>query len=80
MGPCDARENWRPECSNCGRLNKNCSCHTRSNRIPALEPMRLDIQKWFRKCMEYMQAYRGVKSGGVDVHLYKSHRCVFGNV
>ena len=53
--------------------------------IPALESVRLDtIRKYFRKCREYMQAYRDGKSGGNDVEnavkLYKSHRRVFGKV
>ena len=53
--------------------------------IPALESVRLDtIRKYFRKCREYMQAYREGKSGGSDVESavqqYKSHRRVFGNI
>ena len=53
--------------------------------IPALEFVHIDtIQKYFRKCREYMQAYREGKSVGASVesavHLYKSHRRVFGNV
>ena len=53
--------------------------------IPALESVQVDtIRKYFRKCREYMQAYQEGKSGGASVesavHLYKSHRCVFGNV
>lgn len=53
--------------------------------IPALESVRLDtIRKYFRKCREYMQAYRDGKSGGNDVEnavkLYKFHRRVFGKV
>ena len=36
--------------------------------IPALESVRLDtIRKYFRKCREYMQAYREGKSGRSDV-------------
>ena len=53
--------------------------------IPALKSVQVDtIQKYFRKCREYTQAYREGKSGGASVesavHLYKSHRRVFGNV
>lgn len=36
--------------------------------IPALESVRLDtIHKYFRKCSEYMQAYREGKAGGSGV-------------
>ena len=53
--------------------------------VPALESVRLDtIRKYFRKCREYMQAYRQGSAGGKDVEqavkLYKSHRRVFGRV
>ena len=53
--------------------------------VPALDSVRLDtIRKYFRKCREYMQAYREGKAGGSDVETavqkYKSHRRVFGNV
>ena len=53
--------------------------------VPALESVRLDtIRKYFRKCREYMQAYREGNAGGNDVEgavqVYKSHRRVFGNV
>ena len=53
--------------------------------VPALESVRLDtIRKYFRKCREYMQAYRESKSGGKDVEqavkTYKSHRRVFGQI
>ena len=53
--------------------------------VPALESVRLDtIRKYFRKCREYMQAYREGNAGGSDVEKavqkYKSHRRVFGNV
>ena len=53
--------------------------------IPSLESVRIDtIRKYFRKCREYMQAYREGKTGGSDVEStvqkYKSHRRVFGQV
>ena len=53
--------------------------------IPALESVRLDtIRKYFRKCREYMQAYREGNVGGSEVEKavqkYKSHRRVFGIV
>ena len=53
--------------------------------VPALESVRLDtIRKYFRKCREYMQAYREGNTGGSGVEKavqkYKSHRRVFGNV
>jgi hypothetical protein len=53
--------------------------------IPALESVRLDtIRKYFRKCREYMDAYKQGKAGGAEVEqavqLYKSHRRVFGRV
>ena len=53
--------------------------------IPALESVRLDtIRKYFRKCREYMQAYREGNTGGSTVEKavqkYKSHRRVFGHV
>ena len=36
--------------------------------IPALDSVRLDtIRKYFRKCREYMEAYREGKAGGSDV-------------
>ena len=36
--------------------------------VPALESVRLDtIRKYFRKCREYMQAYREGNAGGSDV-------------
>ena len=39
-----------------------------STIIPALEFVQVDtIQKYFRKCREYMQAYRERKSGGASV-------------
>jgi len=42
------------------------------------------IRKYFRKCREYMQAYRDGKVGGDDVEkavkLYKSHHRVVGPV
>ena len=53
--------------------------------VPALQSVRIDtIRKYFRKCREYMQAYREGNSGGKDVEkavkFYKSHRRVFGRV
>ena len=42
------------------------------------------IRKYFRKCCEYMQAYRDGNAGGDEVEKavkqYKSHRCVLGHL
>lgn len=53
--------------------------------IQALESVQLDtIRKYFRKCREYMKAYKDWKEGGNDVEncikQYKSHWHVFGRV
>ena len=53
--------------------------------VSALESVQLvTIHKYFRKCREYMQAYREGNAGGSDVEKadqkYKSERRVFGNV
>ena len=53
--------------------------------IPALESVSIDtIRKYYRKCREYMQAYKEGKTGRSDVETtvqkYTSHRRVFGNV
>ena len=42
------------------------------------------IRKYFRKCREYMQAYRDGKTGGADVEKaikqYKSHHRIFETI
>lgn len=53
--------------------------------IPALQSVGFStIHKYFRKCCEYMQAYREGNLGGKDVEqvvkLYKSHCQVFGQL
>lgn len=55
------------------------------NIIPALESVRFEpIRKYFRKCREYMEAYRKGNLGGKQVEnvvkKYKSHQRVFGVV
>ena len=53
--------------------------------VPALESVKVStIRKYFRKCREYMEAYREGNAGGNQVEKavqrYKSHRRVFGTV
>ena len=46
--------------------------------------MAIMMMEYFRRCHEYMQAYRDGNSGGSEVEKavkkYKSHRRVFGNI
>ena len=78
------------------RVWGEAKCYTRSHCdytfaglertiVAAIESVRLDtICKYFRKCREYMQAYREGNAEGNSVERavqkYKSHWGVFGNI